>query len=167
MILENKLFQKLKFSKNGQFDQESINAKAKMCSLVFIKIRMANIWVAFLFYGTSSSFNSHPVIFVNIIFYFCRTEFSSPSNSNKEHELTLRTDDEKKQCFDTAEIRMRKEFNPSANENPLQFNATLIPVEKNSNFDGKLGRLAKKVIGAKYLSLFFLLSFPQNERKIY
>ena len=43
MILENKLFQKLKFSKNGQFDQESINAKAKMCSLVFIKIRMANI----------------------------------------------------------------------------------------------------------------------------
>ena len=96
-----------------------------------------------------------PVIFVNIIFYFCRTEFSSPSNSNKEHELTLRTDDEKKQCFDTAEIRMRKEFNPSANENPLQFNATLIPVEKNSNFDGKLGRLAKKVIGAKYLGVFF------------
>ena len=95
-----------------------------------------------------------PVIFVNIIFYFCRTEFSSPSNSNKEHELTLRTDDKNEQCFDSAEIRMRKEFNPSANENPLQFNATLIPVEKNSNFDGKLGRLAKKVI-VKRMSIPF------------
>ena len=96
-----------------------------------------------------------PVIFVNIIFYFCRTEFSSPSNSNKEHELTLRTDDKNEQCFDTAEIRMRKEFNPSANENPLQFNATLIPVEANSNFDGKLGRLAKKLIGGLHVLRFF------------
>ena len=88
------------------------------------------------------------------IFIICRTEFSSPSKSNEEHELTLRTDNNKAQCFDTAEIRMRKEFNPSANENPLQFNATLIPLEKNSNFDGKLGRLAKKVI-VKRMSIPF------------
>ena len=116
------------------------------------------LWDLLKFQLTSCNFCKHH------IFIICRTEFSSPSNSNEEHELTLRTNDKNEQCFDTAEIRMRKEFNPSANENPLQFNATLIPVEKNSNFDGKLGRLAKKVIGAKYLG-FFLLSFPQDEIK--
>ena len=106
------------------------------------------LWDLLKFQLTSCNFCKHH------IFIICRTEFSSPSKSNEEHELTLRTNDKNEQCFDTAEIRMRKEFNPSANENPLQFNATLIPVEKNSNFDGKLGRLAKKVIGAKYLGFF-------------
>ena len=136
------------------FSPCSAKRRASDKDLPVLKCRkkwMANIWVTSLFYGISSSFNSHPVIFVNIIFYFCRTEFSSPSNSNKEHELTLRTDDKNEQCFDSAEIRMRKEFNPSANENPLQFNATLIPVEANSNFDGKLGRLAKKLIGGLHV----------------
>ena len=87
---------------------------------------------------------------------------------------------------------MRKEFNPSANENPLQFNATLIPVERNSNFDGKLGRLAKKLIvkrmsipfeqvcentcsidlsvtanlGSKYLLLFSPLVLSKPEKNI-
>ena len=36
---------------------------------------------------------------------------------------------------------MKKEFNPSANENPLKFNITLNPVEEDLDFDGKLGRL--------------------------
>ena len=115
------------------------------------------LWDLLKFQLTSCNFCKHH------IFIIYSTEFSSPPNLNEEHELTLRTDDKNEQCFDSGEIRMRKEFNPSANENPLQFNATLIPVERNSNFDGKLGRLAKKVIGAKYF--FFLLSFPQNERK--
>ena len=44
-----------------------------------------------------------PVIFVNIIFF--RTEFSSTSNLNEEHDLTLRTD-RNKQCFDTEGIHL-------------------------------------------------------------
>lgn len=73
-------------------------------------------------------------------FHFFRTEFSSTSQASEEHDLTLFTSDEKK-CFNTSEIRMKKEFNPSANENPLKFNITLNPVEKDLDFDGKLGRL--------------------------
>ena len=107
------------------------------------------LWDLLKFQLTSCNFCKHH------IFIICRTEFSSPSNSNEEHDLTLHTNDKNEQCFDTAEIRMRKEFNPSANENPLQFNATLIPVEANSNFDGKLGRLAKKLIGGLHVLRFF------------
>ena len=80
-----------------------------------------------------------PFIFVNIIFF--RTEFSSSSQSSHEYDLLLYTNANGPKCFDTGEIIMKKEFNPSANENPLQFNATLSPVETNTAFDGKSGKL--------------------------